>query len=489
MTITFPNYPSSNRVPGVFGDIDPSQANTATVTLRALIVAQLTAAGSAALGVPVYVPSPSAASTLFGAGSQAAIAVQHYRNIDTFGELWVLPLPDDAAAQAATGAIAVTGTATSSGTIDFLIDGVTVPVAYMSGDTAAVVLARIAPAMALVTGLPVSAGAVAAGSLPFTALNKGECGNDILLGTSDSSSDFVSAGLTITFTQMSGGSQNPSGLAAALGGLGNKPYDFIVCPYTDTASLATWKTFMNTSVGRWSWQKMLFGVVYAAIRGQLGDAITFGDAQNDETHCFMGPIADSPHSPLRWAAEIAAGVAVKCRTDPAIPITQVALTVLPPSQANQWDLTERNSLLYAGLSTFIAGDDGTVYIERLITSYQKNADGQTDDSYLDVETMNTLAYVIRDLQAFQQPYLKMKLVSDTTPILYGSNCISAPVLKQALISEYRSLETQGYVQNSTTFAKNIVVNNAGGGLLQESLPVDVANQVRDIAMLIQFRKS
>jgi phage tail sheath gpL-like len=489
MTITYPNYPSSNRVPGVFADIDPSDANTATVNLRALIVAQMTPAGSATAGTPVIVPSPSAALAMFGAGSQAAIAVQHYRNIDQFGELWVLPLTDDPAAQAAAGSIGMTGTATASGTIVFEIDGVLVPVAYMSGDTASTVLGRIAPAMALVQGIPLAAGAVAAGALPLTALNKGACGNDILLGMSDTSTDYVSAGLTITLIQPTGGSQNPSTLSTSLQALGNKAYDFICCPYTDTASLAAWKAFMNTSVGRWSWSQMLFGMVFAAIRGQLGDGVSFGDAQNDETHSFMGPIADSPHSPLRWAAEVTAGVAVKCRTDPAIPITQVALTVSPPSDGNQWDLSERNSLLYAGMSTFVVADDGTVSIDRMITSYQTNAQGAPDNSYLDVETMDTLAYVIRDLQAFQLPYLTMKLVSDGTPIPYGSNCTSAPVVKQALISEYARLQGLGYVQNSTTFAQNIVVTNAGNGLLQEGLRIDVANQVRDIAMLIQFRKS
>ncbi|AQS88014.1 hypothetical protein AA101099_1398 [Neoasaia chiangmaiensis NBRC 101099] len=106
-------------------------------------------------------------------------------------------------------------------------------------------------------------------------------------------------------------------------------------------------------------------------------------------------LADSPHAPLRWAAEIAAGVAVKYRNDPALPITQVLLTVAPPSQENDWSFTEQDSLLYEGLSVFAVADDGTVSVLRLTTTYQTNPAGMADDSYLDVETLNTLAYVIR----------------------------------------------------------------------------------------------
>jgi len=487
-SITFPNYPLTNRVPGIFADLDPSQANNAQVQIRAIIVAQMLGAGTAKPGTPVIVPSLAAAIQMFGAGSQAAIAVQHYRNIDTFGELWVLPLIDDAAAQAAAGSIAIAGTASAAGTIVFVIDGVSVSIAYNAGDAGATVLARLPGAMASVVGLPVSAGAVANGALPLTALNKGACGNDILLGVSDQSTNYASAGLTITLTQLSGGSQNPTSLSTALLAMGNKTYDVIICPYTDAASLGAIEAFMSSSTGRWAWNQMLFGHVFSAIRGLLGDVTTFAGTVNDE-HLTVMPIADSPHAPLRWAAEIAAGVAVKYRTDPALPITQVLLTVSPPSQENDWSFTEQDSLLYEGLSVFAVADDGTVSVLRLITTYQTNPAGMADDSYLDVETLNTLAYVIRDLRAFQALYLKMKLVSDTTRIAGGSNAINAPVVKQALISRYRYLETQGYVQNSDNFAAAIVVQNKGGGVLAESLPIDVANQVRDIPMLIQFRKS
>ncbi|MGO2957420.1 MAG: phage tail sheath subtilisin-like domain-containing protein [Acetobacter sp.] len=488
-TITFPNYPASNRVPGIFADLDPTLASTATANLRALLVCQRLKSGTAPAGQAVIVPSVSAARTLFGAGSQAAIAVKHYRNIDTFGELWVLPLDNDAEAIAAKGSIGIAGTPTSSGSIVFQIDGELVTVSYSPSDAPADILARIPTAMATVADIPVSAGSVASGALPLTALNAGECGNDILLAVSDASSDYAADGLTITLTQFTGGTINPfAALPAALASLGTRTFDFVGCPYLDASSLPVLATFWNDTVGRWSWGQELFGHVFSARRGTLGQNAAFGAQVNNE-HLTVMPIFDSPHSPVRWLAEITAGVAVKCRIDPGLPITQMALTVSPPSMANRLSLSEQNTLLYDGLSTFSVADDGTVAILRLITTYQTNASGFADDSYLDAETMNQLAYAIRDLRAFQSRYLTKKLVSDNTAIPAGSSAINAAVVKQALISRYRQLEASGYVQNSANFAAGIVVKNVGGGRLQESLPIDVANQVRNIAMLIQFRKS
>jgi phage tail sheath gpL-like len=58
-----------------------------------------------------------------------------------------------------------------------------------------------------------------------------------------------------------------------------------------------------------------------------------------------------------------------------------------------------------------------------------------------------------------------------------------------VIVDYRALEAQGYVQNSATFAQNVAVENAGNGLVKILAPVDLVNQLRQIAILLQFRKS
>jgi phage tail sheath gpL-like len=126
----------------------------------------------------------------------------------------------------------------------------------------------------------------------------------------------------------------------------------------------------------------------------------------------------------------------------------------------------------------------------MCTTYQRNAGGAIDDSYLDVETMYGLIYVARDLANYLLTrYARKKLVSDTTQILAGSNCITAALIRASVIAEYRTLEANGYVQNSTTFAANVIAENAGNGLVKILAPVDLVNQLRQIAILLQFRKS
>ena len=126
----------------------------------------------------------------------------------------------------------------------------------------------------------------------------------------------------------------------------------------------------------------------------------------------------------------------------------------------------------------------------MCTTYQKNLAGAADDSYLDVETMFGLMYVARDLRNYLlSRYARKKLVSDATQVMPGSNCVTSQMIKASTVSEYRQLEVAGYVQNSSTFAANIIAEDAGNGLVKILAPVDLVNQLRQIAILLQFRKS
>ena len=53
--------------------------------------------------------------------------------------------------------------------------------------------------------------------------------------------------------------------------------------------------------------------------------------------------------------------------------------------------TDRQTLLENGIAT-LTTTSGTVMIERAVTTYQRNSFGDADASYLDSETLHTLAY-------------------------------------------------------------------------------------------------
>ncbi len=490
MAINFTYYPDSNRVPGVYVEMDPSQANTATVLQKTLLIGQKTAAGVAVVDTPILVESLAQVLILCGAGSMLAQMAERYLQRDSFGALYILPLADNPAGTAAAGTITLTGTATASGTLNIYIGGILVQSVVNVTDTAAVAATALAAAINANTKLAAT-GVAATGVITLTARNKGAASNDIQLlanyrGTAGG--EYPVPGITVAFTAMAGGASNPL-LVNGLANLSSQPYDFIGLPYNDTASLDAMKHFLADDQGRWSWQEMIYGGCFTAYRGTLGACTSFGMARNDQ-HMSIIAFNGSPDPVWIWATEITASCAASLRVDPGLPLQYIATTLQAPPIASRWILGERNTLLYDGMSTFRVGDDDTVIIERMATTYQKNLAGATDNSYLDVETMYGLMFVSRDLSNYLLTrYARKKLVSDQTPILAGSNCVNAPLIRASVISEYRALEAAGYVQNSKTFAQSVVVENAGDGLVKILAPVDLVNQLRQVAILLQFRKS
>ena len=490
MAINFTYYPTSNRVPGVYVEMDPSQANTATVLQNTLVIGQIAIDGTAVSNQPVLIESKAQLLTLCGKGSMLNAMGARYLDRDPFGPLYILPVEDDAAAVAATGTIVVTGPATKSGTLNVYIGGLRVRSLASSGETADAIATALAAAVNATENIEVTA-AAATGTVTLTSVGKGEAFNLIdvrtnYLGTAGG--EFDVPGVTLTITPMSGGTGNP-GIGGALANLSDHPFDFIITPYTDTSNLDALKAFLADDVGRWSWEQMIYGGAFSAYKGTLGECTAFGNGRNDQ-HMSIVAFNDSPDPPWIWAAEMGAASAASLRVDPGLPLQYINTTLKAPPIAARWTLGERNTLLYDGMSTFRTGDDGTVIVERMATNYQKNAAGATDNAYLDVETMYGLMFVARDLSNYLLTrYARKKLVSDQTMILAGSNCVNAPMIRASVIAEYRAMESAGYVQNSREFARNVVVENGGNGLVKILAPVDLVNQLRQIAILLQFRKS
>ena len=490
MGINFTYYPTSNRVPGVFVEMDPSQANTATVLQNTLLLGQITLQGTAPPNIPVLIESKAQLLSLCGVGSMLYAMGSRYLDRDPFGPLYILPLADLGAAVVSTGTIAITGPATASGTLSVYIGGVLVVCGVTSADASTVIATNLAAAINATPGIEVTAAATTS-TVTLTSIGKGLIFNDIDIRQNyygAAGGEYPVPGVKLTITPMAGGTGAVT-ISAALANLSAQPFDFIISPYTDTPNLDALKNFLADDVGRWSWSEMIYGGAFSAFRGTLGTCTTFGTGRNDQ-HMSIVAFNDSPDPVWIWATEMGAASAASLRVDPGLPLQYINTTLKAPPIASRWTLGERNTLLYDGMSTFRVGDDGTVIVERMCTTYQHNAAGADDNSYLDVETMYGLMFVARQISDYLLTrYARKKLVSDATPILYGSNCVNAPMIKASVIVDYRALEAQGYVQNAATFARNVVVENAGNGLVKILAPVDLVNQLRQIAILLQFKKS
>jgi phage tail sheath gpL-like len=165
-------------------------------------------------------------------------------------------------------------------------------------------------------------------------------------------------------------------------------------------------------------------------------------------------------------------------------------TVLAPPSASRFDLGERNTLLWDGISTFTVASDGTVAIENLITTYQVNGFGAPDDSYLQVETLFLLMYVLRAQRTLvTSKYGRVKLAADGTRFAAGSAIVTPKIIKADLIAQYSQMEYDGYVQDSAAFAKALVVekNSSNPNRVDVLWPGTLINQLRIFALLAQFR--
>ncbi|WP_048796193.1 MULTISPECIES: phage tail sheath subtilisin-like domain-containing protein [Serratia] len=496
--IPFQNVPSNLRTPLFFAEVDNSQANTATVNQNTLIVGQMLKTGTATADESVICSSSANAKVLCGQGSMLAAMMDVYLQNDSSGTIYLLPVADAATGMTgAEGKLTVTGVPTANGVISLYIAGLRVQVAVVPTDTSAVIGGAIVTAISTNADLPVTAELVTGEEgdpiqIKLKAKNLGALGNtlDIRLNyLGASGGEYSPPGVDIAIVKMTGGVGSPD-LSAALASLHDTNYDFIVFPYDDTTSLDAVRDFLNDQTGRWSYSQQTYGHAFGATSGTYGVLTSKGEGRNDQHASLMG-VNDSPSPSYAWSAGYAGASAVSLRNDPGRPLqTLVVRGVLAPPMTSRFSLTERNTLLYSGISTFTVQADDSVQIENVITTYQLNGYGQPDDSYLQVETLFLLMFCMRDMRSIvTSKFGRVKLARDGTRFAPGSALVTPSTIKAELIAEYQSLEWQGYVQDSKGFAAGLIVEPNAKNPNRVDVLWDgvLINQLRIFAVLAQFR--
>ncbi|WP_392563204.1 phage tail sheath subtilisin-like domain-containing protein (plasmid) [Orbus sturtevantii] len=490
--IGFDNIPNNLRVPLFYIELDNSMANNAVASQNTLIIGQKLASGSATANEAVVVSSASTVITLAGQGSMLHNQFTAYSGNDTSGKIYILPLEDDSESMiAAVGKIIIDSAPTESGLISLYVAGTKLQLTATPNQAKETIAVNIAERINAKSELPVKA-AVSDYTVTLTAKNLGAHGNDIkiiLNYLGSSGSEYTPTGMGITIQNMSGGAGVPD-LASALANLSDKTFDFIINPYTDITSLNTLKDFLSDDVGRWSYASQLYGHFFSACSGTYGEITTLGESRNDQHGSILG-VYDSPTSAYCWSAAYAGAAAVSLRNDPGRPLQTLSINkVLAPSLSSIFDLNERNNLLYSGISTYSVDDDKTVRIENIITNYQKNKFGDEDDSYLQVERMFLLMFVMRYMKAKVTSKLaRMKLAADGTRFPPGSSIVTPKIIKSELIAQYRWLENNGYVQGADTFAKELIVeiNAQNPDRVDVIWPGTLISALRVFAVKNQFR--
>ncbi|MFH2126901.1 MAG: phage tail sheath C-terminal domain-containing protein, partial [Pseudomonadota bacterium] len=157
--------------------------------------------------------------------------------------------------------------------------------------------------------------------------------------------------------------------------------------------------------------------------------------------------------------------------------------------AGHFSQSERNVLLHGGVSTFIVDDGGDCMVERLITTYQTNALGVDDPSYLDVNTIMTLIYIRTQVRSrISNAYPRHKLADDDARVGAGQAVVRPKDLRVEIIALFKEMETAGIVENLEQFKDDLIVerDSSDKNRVNALMPPDLVGQFRVFAGQVQF---
>jgi phage tail sheath gpL-like len=489
MGISFNSIPINLRAPGAYIEIDNTRAvqGLPGMPSRILVLGQMLPAGTATPLEPIDILTDDQAAGLFGRGSMLHRMCGTLRANNTITRTTVIPMEDDPAAQAATGALAISGPATASGTLVIWIAGQRVRVGVAAGTAASAIATATAAAINAVLDLPVTAAVNGADDtlVDLTCRWAGVTGNHIDIRTGYWTGEAIPAGVGLTITAMSGGTANPD-IADAIAAMADEWYTDIILPYTDTGSLTAMEAELDRRFGPLMMQD---GHAYAWAQGSHADLTTLGESRNSPYVTIMG-MAGSPTPPWEAAAALGAVAAYHLKIDPARPLQTLTLRgVLAPMESDRFIMEERNLLLHDGIATARV-EVNAVLIDRAITTYQTNAWGIEDISYLDVTTLKTVAFLRYSVRArIFLRFPRHKLASDGTRIAPGQAVVTPAIIRDELIALFTEWGWDGLVERADQFKADLMVERDEGdpNRVNALMPPDIINQFRVFAGSVQFR--
>lgn len=487
------NIPDDIRVPLVWIDIDNSMAMSGAPaqSRKILVIGQQVESASVEPLTLNRITGDSMADEYHGRGSMLAEMLKTLRKANSYTETYAMGLADISAGAAAKASITVVGDALAAGTLALLINGVSVQVGVAQEDSAETVAQSIIAAVTAKTATQVSAVADGenAASVVLTVNWKGVSGNDCDVRLNYYSGEKTPAGVSVTLTPFSGGTGTPD-IQAVVAALGDDWFTDIVFPYNDTQSL---NTIRDELLERWGPLKMMEAQLWTAFRGTHAQSGTFGSARNDWLISCIGTNI-SPEPVWLWAASYGGTAAYQLAIDPARPLQTLVLTgIKPPARAVRWDMPERNLLLHDGIATHNVDAGENVCIEREITMYRVNSFGDTDISYLDVQspaTLGRIRYVIKN--RFTSRYPRHKLAGDDVlDLLDAGQPVMTPKICRAELLDIALTELipAGLVEDFDDYKDtlDVSIDSSDPNRLNFICHPNLVNQLRVLAGLIQYK--
>jgi len=491
--IGFDNFPGSGLVAPLFG-FEVTSGGQFESNARQIVIGHKNTGADLAENTPTVCNSLLEAQALAGAGSMLADMYRITRLNAPAQEIWLLAAA--ASGTAGVWSITVDSVPAAGGYGVLQIAGEPITITIAAGDDDDAVATAIAAAINAyyneMTGasLPVTA-AVDGGTanqVNVTARHAGDIFADLdfYIPTTLSSNAFVGA---LTIAEETAPSGTPD-LSSALAALGDDPFDWIVCPWSDTTNLDRYGTLLSDVSGRWAYNRQVYGHVVTVTTGTTSENTTLGLARNDRHVTIIPRVTDAGNASPAWQwAAGHLGRVVTWLSDGVngnVSRNQTGLViegVKAPRDRTKWlGYSARNTYLKSGLSTWQITVDGKVAIDKLITTYRLNPLGQTDTTFRDIQIMGQLMYVLRHWRAALSYEHGQKALEETNPGTLAA--ISTPKdIKATLIHAHRQTTLQGVTANTEEFAKrvNVKINADNPDRVDVMAPIDMVQPLDIIA--------
>ena len=351
---------------------------------------------------------------VYGNGSHLYAMLQNVWASNQGVEIWACPLTSAAGSAVSTATIVVTGNVISAGTQAFYINGERVPVSIPTGSTIEKIVLAINTAIASNPNLAVDAVADDAneGTVILKSKWAGLSANEITLSQNILEADKkgLPTGLTFTTTKFVGGLGTPT-LDDSFPNWGKNWFTMVCLPYTDKTSIDTLTTQANQywdgRVGR------PFQFV-SGFNGVQVDYLALVSPLNNK-YLIIGWVENS----LTPSYLIASSFSIFIENSHNLESTIAYYGTIPGILAGDDVFRKADTLDFIvsqGGCLVVVNSDSTVKVQKIVTTYKKDAGGEPDNTYQMPQTTAKIQLCDFELKAtFNSiPFIKAVLVADGT---------------------------------------------------------------------------
>jgi len=437
----FTQIPNSLLVPGMYQEIDNSLAGTRTEPKRILLVGPTSKTEMD--GKITRITSALKSAEKLGYGSILSIMAENFLAINKQDELYALPIAD--AGVGFSAKYKIESQANATGNIAIKINATEITVNVVKTDTVDSIASKITAQINTIFNCPITAevSTVEAGEdenktvstfITFKAVSKGNHG--VLF-------DIVSDTAQIKLTEEETTEATDSPVAdwkKYFEAMGETRYNFIINVFNDENAL---KKFADELESRYSALRQIGGRMFVYLTGEIGDtseanSIIGRTLKINSPHIAVIPILNTSELPAIFLTRLSAVAITTLISDPAANTWGLEVSGISADKPLSFD--ERQALLYGGVATYTLDNSGNVVIERLVTSYTTNSQGERDTSYLDIQVVETVDAIRTYINTEARRRFKgWKLASTTENFGAGAKVMNAEVWKSFLCELYQSV--------------------------------------------------